>query len=80
MFSDDHIKKLPTPVFFENYKYYINCVDNAEQLRCYYISHRTPIKDAETHMALLTRYYDYQLLLNRLLPTGTPLGPTLRSM
>ncbi len=37
MFGDQARKELPIPEFINMYNHYMNGVDNADQLRCYYI-------------------------------------------
>ena len=36
MFDDEARKELPIPEFIDMYNYFMNSVDNADQLRCYY--------------------------------------------
>ena len=45
IFSPDEARKeLPIPEFIDQYNHYMNGVDNADQLRCYYSTQRVHLK------------------------------------
>ena len=44
MFGEEARKELPIPEFIDMYNHYMNGVDNADQLRCYYSTQRVHFK------------------------------------
>ena len=40
IFGDEAVKELNIPIFIDSYNHFINNVDNADQLRSYYLTQR----------------------------------------